>query len=123
MNMSSIMKKTLLVCATALLVPQLAWAHAHLKTAMPANQSTVTSPTTIRGDYTEGLNIAFSSMKVVGPGGKALDLGKAALVPGDDKAMDLTVNKPLPAGRYLVTWHALSKDGHKTEGKWSFTVR
>ena len=51
------------------------------------------------------------------------NLGKAALVPGDDKAMDLIVNKPLPAGHYVVTWHALSKDGHKTEGKWSFTVK
>ena len=117
------MKKTLLVCAAALLLPQLAWAHAHLKTAAPANQSTVTSPTTIRGDYTEGLNIAFSSMTVTGADGKALDLGKAALVPGNDKAMDLAVSKPLPAGRYVVTWRALSKDGHKTEGKWSFTVK
>jgi methionine-rich copper-binding protein CopC len=117
------MKKTLLVCAAALLLPQLAWAHAHLKTAVPADQSTVASPATIRGDYTEGLNIAFSSMTVAGPDGKALDLGKAALVPGNDKAMDLAVSKPLPAGHYVVTWHALSKDGHKTDGKWSFTVK
>ncbi|MGN6580529.1 MAG: copper homeostasis periplasmic binding protein CopC [Bordetella sp.] len=117
------MKKALLVCAAALLLPQLAWAHAHLKHAEPANQSTVTSPTTIRGDYTEGLNIAFSSMSVAGADGKTLNLGKAALVPGNDKAMDLAVGKPLPAGHYVVTWHALSKDGHKTEGKWSFTVK
>lgn len=117
------MKKTLLACAVALLLPQLAWAHAHLKTAVPADHSTVASPAVIRGDYTEGLNIAFSSMTVAGADGKALDLGKAALVPGDDKAMDLAVAKPLSAGHYVVTWHALSKDGHKTQGTWSFTVK
>lgn len=117
------MKKALLACAAALLLPQLAWAHAHLKQAWPANDSTVASPTSIRGDYTEGLEIAFSSMTVAGADGKTLDLGKATLAPGDDKAMVLSVAKPLPAGHYVVTWHALAKDGHKTEGKWSFTVK
>ena len=117
------MKKILLACAALLLAPQLAWAHAHLKQATPADNSTVASPAAIRGDYTEGLEIAFSSMTVAGADGKTLDLGKAALVPGDDKAMALTVSKPLPAGHYVVTWHALAKDGHKTEGTWGFTVQ
>lgn len=117
------MKKMLLAGAAALLLPQLAWAHAHLKQASPANGSTVASPTVIRGDYTEGLNIAFCSMTLTGADGKKLNLGKAALVAGDDKAMDLAVNHPLAAGHYVVTWHALSKDGHKTQGTWSFTVK
>lgn len=117
------MKKALLACAAALLLPQLAWAHAHLERATPANNSTVTSPMTIRGDYTEGLEIAFSSLTVSDAKGKTMDLGQTTLAAGDDKAMVLLISKPLPAGRYTVTWHALSKDGHKTEGKWSFTVK
>ena len=117
------MKKALLACAAALLLPQLAWAHAHLERATPASGSTVASPMSIRGDYTEGLEIAFSSLTVSEANGKTMDLGKTTLAPGDDKAMVLLVAKPLPAGHYVVTWHALSKDGHKTEGKWSFTVR
>ncbi|WP_155803380.1 copper homeostasis periplasmic binding protein CopC [Bordetella sp. FB-8] len=117
------MKKVLLACAAALLLPQPAWAHAHLKQASPANGSTVASPPEIRGDYTEGLNIAFSSMTLAGADGKMLNLGKAALVAGDDKAMDLAVNHPLPSGHYIVTWHALSKDGHKTQGTWNFTIK
>lgn len=81
------------------------------------------SPAVIHGDDTEGLEIAFSSMTVAGADGKPLDLGKAALVPGDDKAMAMTVSKPLPARHYVVTWHALAKDGHKTHDTWGFTVR
>ncbi len=28
---------------------------------------------------------------------------------------------PLPPGTYKVTWHALSTDGHRTQGSYEFT--
>jgi methionine-rich copper-binding protein CopC len=30
--------------------------------------------------------------------------------------------KPLKPGRYRVTWHAVSVDTHRTEGKYNFLV-
>ena len=29
----------------------------------------------------------------------------------------------LEAGAYAVVWHALARDGHKTDGRYNFTVR
>lgn len=48
---------------------------------------------------------------------------KSALAPGDNKTLVLPLGKALPAGAYTVKWQALSKDGHKTHGSWSFTVQ
>jgi methionine-rich copper-binding protein CopC len=33
------------------------------------------------------------------------------------------VTSTLAPGVYTVTWHALAKDGHKTNGTYSFTVQ
>jgi methionine-rich copper-binding protein CopC len=30
--------------------------------------------------------------------------------------------KQLPPGRYRVTWHAVSVDTHRTEGKYNFLI-
>jgi methionine-rich copper-binding protein CopC len=30
--------------------------------------------------------------------------------------------KPLVAGKYTVQWHAMSADGHETDGRYTFTV-
>jgi methionine-rich copper-binding protein CopC len=42
-------------------------------------------------------------------------------VPGhaDELTVPLHITAP---GKYIVTWHALSADTHKTKGSFSFTV-
>lgn len=115
------MKKTVLTVAALLLAPQLAWAHAHLKEATPAADQNVASPASISASFTESLEPAFSSLNVSDAKGQAVDLGKAAL--SQDNTLVLTVKQPLSAGSYTVNWNVLSKDGHKTKGKWSFTVQ
>ncbi len=117
------MKKALLAIAAAALAPQLAWAHAHLDKSTPAAHSAVASPASISATFTERLEPAFSSLSVAGADGKAVDLGKAALDPDDGKTLVLKVGKPLPPADYKVTWKVLSKDGHKTNGQWAFTVK
>ena len=99
-------------------------AHAHLKTAVPAADSTVAaSPSELRLDFTEGVNLKFTGVMVTGPAGAAVPTGSATLAPGDDKVLVVPVSGPLTPGAYKVSWHALATDGHKTDGSYGFTVK
>ncbi len=100
-----------------------AFAHAHLKSAVPAAGSTVsTAPTELDLGFSEGVNLKFTGIKVTGPGKAAVPLGEAMLMGGDTTLM-VPVSGTLGAGVYTVAWHALSTDGHKTNGTYTFTVQ
>ena len=101
-----------------------AFAHAHLKAAMPAMDSTVaTAPTQLDLDFSEGVNPKFTGVKVTGPGGAVVQMGEAKSGPAGDKGLLVPISGTLSPGSYKVEWHALATDGHKTEGSYSFTVK
>lgn len=117
-------KPVLIAAATLALAPQFAWAHAHLKQATPADKAVVAvAPGSVTARFSEGLEPAFSSLTLLDAAGKPAATAKATPAPGDDKTLVLSVPKDLPAGAYTVKWQALSKDGHKTDGAWTFTVK
>jgi methionine-rich copper-binding protein CopC len=100
-----------------------AFAHAHLTSAVPAENGTVTAtPSTLRLKFSEGLELRFTGIKVTGPDGAAVPTGDAALGQGDNTSLVVPVPTPLKPGAYTVDWHALSTDGHTTKGRYSFTV-
>ena len=47
---------------------------------------------------------------------------KTALSP-DGKTLKVTLPRALPAGTYQVTWHAISRDGNKVDGSYSFSTK
>ena len=101
-----------------------AFAHAHLKSATPAIGSTVqTAPTELDLKFSEGLNLKFTGVKLTGPAKTAVATGAAALGAGDDTTLVVPVSDTLGTGAYTVAWHALSTDGHKTNGTYTFTVK
>ena len=101
-----------------------AFAHAHLKSAMPAVGGTVaTPPTELDLTFSEGLNLKFTGVKVSGPDKAAVTTGDATLGSGGDTTLVVPVTGTLAAGTYSVAWHALSTDGHKTTGTYKFTVK
>lgn len=119
-------KQTLLATTAALSLTfgAQAFAHAHLTTADPAPASTVTtSPNPIALHFTEGVNVAFTGIELIGPDQKPVKLAHAKLAPKDDKTLLVPVPSPLHAGTYQVNWHALATDGHKTQGQYRFTVK
>ncbi len=99
-----------------------AGAHAFLDHAAPAVGSVVHgSPAEVRLWFTEELEPAFSTVRVLDPRGKQVDK--------QDKRVDrasatlLQVSLPqLAPGRYRVVWRALSVDTHVTEGDFTFDV-
>lgn len=107
----------------ALAVPTAAaFAHAHLRTAVPAPGATVhTAPAELVIDYSEAVEPHFCTVTVTGPDGRRVDTGAVHTAPGN--AHELVVPlKPLSPGQYKVEWHATSVDTHKTHGDYTFTV-
>jgi methionine-rich copper-binding protein CopC len=100
-----------------------ALAHAHLRSAVPAVKSTVTAaPSELDLVFSEGLELKFSGVQLSGSDGKAVPTGEPRLGGAGDTALVVPIATPLPAGTYTVKWRALSQDGHKTDGSYTFTV-
>jgi methionine-rich copper-binding protein CopC len=110
-----------LVAAALTVLPVSAFAHAHLRTAIPAAGSTDVAPTEITCVFTEALEPKFSALEVQDAAGKRVDAGNMHLAADNPKRMILGVLRLAP-GVYTVIWRATSVDTHRTEGKYSFTV-
>lgn len=101
-----------------------AFAHAHLKQAVPAAGATVsTGPSQLRLSFTEGVELAFSGVAIAMDDGMAIKPSAVALAPAEPNTILVTLTAPLSPGHYKVTWHVLSDDSHKTRGHYAFTVK
>lgn len=96
-------------------------AHATLVSETPAADSlAMPAPTELKLKFSEGLELKFTGVKVVGPKKDAVATGPATLDPKDNKVLIVPFKSALPNGKYTVDWHALSIDGHKSKGTYSF---
>ena len=119
--MTYLVRTLVLAAVTAAASPALA--HAHLKSATPAVGGTVkTSPPELDLGFSEGVNPAFTGVKLTGPAGIDIPTGAAKLGAGGATSLVVPLAGPLAPGAYTVDWHALAVDGHKTEGTYGFTV-
>ena len=112
----------LLVAAAALASgAAAALAHAFLDHAIPAVGSTSHgSPPELRLWFTEALEPAFSTIKVVDASGKQVDKGDSSVDAKDGKLLKVSL-PPLAPGSYKVMWRVTSVDTHTTSG--SYTIR
>jgi methionine-rich copper-binding protein CopC len=100
-----------------------AFAHAHLTASEPADKAVLKmAPGELDLTFSEELNLKFSGVKLAGPAAKPVKTGQPVLKK-DDTTLVVPISGPLAAGSYTVEWHALSADGHKTKGKYSFTIK
>ena len=107
--------------AFALIASQ-AFAHAQLEKASPPVGGTVASASEIRLTFSEGVELKFTKVSVIGPAG-AVPLGAAKTVSGDQAVLIVPITKGLAAGVYKVHWQAVSVDTHHTQGTFEFTVK
>ena len=106
---------TLLVIATG------AHAHAFLDRASPAVGSTLeTPPAAITLEFTEDIEISFSTIEVVDADSGHSVAGGAPEHPRPRSLM--MALPPLGAGTYEVRWSAMSIDTHRTEGRFKFHI-
>lgn len=101
----------------------LAQAHAKIESSEPTPDSALqTAPKAIRLHFNEALEPAFSKIELFDAQQLALALPKVTVDKEDPKTMSATV-PALTSGRYSVRWSAMTHDGHKAKGQYSFTVK
>lgn len=112
-----------LMAAAFALASQSAQAHALLESAAPpVGGSVANSPSQIRLTFSEEVVPQFSGAQLVAEAGAAIPLGRPSVDPADRKTLVVPIGRELAAGRYKVSWRAVSVDTHRTEGSFSFTV-
>jgi methionine-rich copper-binding protein CopC len=107
----------------ASLMASSASAHPTLKSANPPAEGTsVSQPTEIKLNFSEGVISKFSSVELKDQAGKKIATGKIATNPKDEKELVVALQAPLKAGTYTVTWNIVSVDTHRVHGTYSFKV-
>jgi methionine-rich copper-binding protein CopC len=116
-------KKALVTTAllSSLLGASSVFAHAHLKSQTPAADSTVSTPSELRLEFSEGVEASFTKV-MLSKDGAAVPVKSLTSEGSDKKTLIVTPAEPLTAGTYKVEWHAVSVDTHKSEGAYAFKV-
>lgn len=100
-----------------------AWGHAFPDHADPRVGSTISaSPPQARVWFDSELEDEFSEIRVENADSQRVDKGDGHVDKSDAKLLEAGL-PPLPAGIYRVIWTAVSRDGHRTEGSYTFTVK
>jgi copper transport protein len=104
-------------------LPQ-SFAHASYVDSSPkAFQSVPSSPAEVSVSFSEPIELAYSSIKVLGPDGNEVDMNDPHNVGGDTASIGVTLQPNLPEGEYTVTTNVLSAvDGHVTGDTFVFGV-
>jgi methionine-rich copper-binding protein CopC len=98
-------------------------AHPKLKSVIPAaDVSSKVSPKEIKLNFSEGVIAKFSGLELKNEAGKTITTGVPVNDPGDRRQLVVPLPAPLTAGRYRVTWHAVSQDTHRVKGEYTFEV-
>ncbi|HEY2387562.1 MAG TPA: copper resistance CopC family protein [Candidatus Binatia bacterium] len=106
----------------ALATPGAVLAHAFPDHSDPRVGHTVeVSPSEVRIWFDGAIEPVFSSMKVEDASGKRVDRDDAHVDPSDQRLLEVSV-AALAAGAYQVEWSVVARDGHRTEGKFTFRV-
>ena len=117
------MTKSHVAAATAviaLLAAAQAQAHAKLVSSTPAEGAAVAAPKVLVLKFSEKLQPKFSGVALTG---NNMAMASKVSVAKDGVTMTVTPVQPLTAGPYTLSWHAVTADTHKMEGKVNFTVR
>lgn len=111
-----------LAALAALVLASAALAHAMLQRASPAVGSRVSSPPArVELWFSEPLEPAFSTLKVLDASGRQVDKRDVAVDASEPRHIAVSVPE-LPRGRYRVVWRAVSVDSHATSGDHTFDV-
>ena len=103
-----------------------AFAHAFPVREVPGPGAVLTvAPQAVVISFTESVNARFSGITVRAVHGASVDDGMSKRDRRDrhdHKVLTVRLKPPLQPGVYVVRWHALAMDGHRTAGRYEFTV-
>ena len=120
-NLSLAVRQSAAALLLSLLLCDPAFAHARLVSATPAaNSMAMPAPTELRLKFSEGIEIKFSKVKVLGPDKTPIATGPIKVDPNDKSLLIVPMTAALPDGKYTIEWQVVSVDGHKTSGSYAF---
>ncbi len=104
-------------------MPGISFGHAFPDHSDPRVGATLSaSPVGVYIWFDGDLEPAFSKIAVQDATGKKVDQGNGRVNPSNSTLLEIGV-QPLPAGNYRVIWNVVSRDGHRTNGDYTFTVK
>ena len=113
----------LLLAAALLLAPRGGWAHAFPDHSDPRVGHTVEAPPpAVRIWFDVAIEPVFSTIRVEAEDKRRVDTGDPRVDPRDSTVLEVSL-PPLSPGKYRVIWSVVARDGHRTEGNFTFRVR
>ncbi len=113
----------LLITLLLFIMPETARGHAYPDHADPKVGSTVSAaPTRVRIWFDSDLEPLFSTIIVRDASGNKVDKGDGQVDPSDATLLEVSL-PPLQPGPYRVIWSVAARDGHRTEGDYTFTIK
>jgi methionine-rich copper-binding protein CopC len=104
-------------------LPEVSWGHAFPDHSDPKVGSTMTvSPAQVRIWFDSALEPAFSTIMVQNANNEIVDKRDGRVDPSNPTLLLVSLPK-LPPGLYRAMWNVVSRDGHRTSGDFSFTIR
>ena len=116
------------VAALAAALPAAAMAHPKLVSSTPAQNASVSRPTTLTLTFSEALVAPLSGIELTMTAMPGMADHKPMPVKGfttkvNGKTMVATLPRALPIGTYLLKWHVVAADQHRIEGSYTFKVK
>jgi methionine-rich copper-binding protein CopC len=111
----------LTLLAAALLGPSVAEAHALLLESAPPPGATLAAPPAhVRLRFNQRIDRRLGRLQLLGQDGRVRDLPVVPAGPPDRLEAPLP---PLGPGRWVLRWHVVADDGHRTSGTVSFGIQ
>ena len=105
------------------LLPGLSWGHAFPDHSDPKVGSTLTvSPAQVRVWFDSDLEPAFSTIMVHNANNEMVDKRDGRVDPSNPTLLQVSVPRLSP-GIYRVMWNVAARDGHRTMGDFTFTIK
>ena len=120
------MKRFSMALATAAAVSAVtagtAFAHVEFKSSTPGKGKTAsTHITTVTVTFSGA--IKKGTLKVTGPGGKAVNNGSGGRDPRKISRLRVPLKSGLKSGSYKATWSITAADGHAETGSFTFKLK
>jgi len=113
----------LLVSTSVLVWSSTALAHTRFLMSEPApDDSLAAPPQAVQLWFSHPVEADFSRIEVTDSGGQQVDNKDLARDADDPKVLRVTL-PALSPGKYQVNWTAVSADGHRVKGTFSFSVQ
>ena len=118
------MKKFSIIILFLLVIPSLAYPHAYLIETHPEEAAMLTEPPHKVSLYFLGFLEHFFSRVEVYDSAESKVSTETKLSDGEDgTVMEAELISGLNPGEYTVQWVCLGKDGHRQNGRYTFTVK